>query len=174
MRPVGRTFIAQALKTALLAAMCLGPVVAARAASVTGTAAATIVTPLSVVKNSDLQFGAIIPGAAAGTVSINVGTGARTSTGPLTLVGTGFSRAQFLGLGQNTFIVQIQRTGPQPVLTRVSGTQTMNATLTGLPTIRLFPGTGIITVNVGGNLSVAANQMPGFYTGTFSVTMTYF
>jgi spore coat protein U-like protein len=40
--------------------------------------------------------------------------------------------------------------------------------------VRLFPGTGVQTFRVGGRLNVAANQPAGNYTGTFSLTVTYF
>lgn len=175
MRPSRRVIVVHALKSVLLAAICIVPIVAARASTTTAPAEAAIVTPLSAVKTEDLRFGSIVPGTAAGNVVINNATGARTSSGPLTLVGGDFGRAQFLGLGSSSFLVLIQRTGPLPVLTRSGGTQTMNVTaLTGLPQLRFFPGTGIIAVNVGGTLAVGANQMPGIYTGTFNVTMNYF
>jgi Domain of unknown function (DUF4402) len=175
MRPAGRAIFRSALKTALIAAICLGPALAARAATLAGAAEVAVVTPLSIVKTEDLRFGAIIPGAAAGTVTISNTTGARTSSGPLTLVGTGFGRAEFLGLGSNSFAVLVTRTGPLPVLTRVGGGASMNVTaITGVPAVRFFPGAGVITHYVGGTLAVGASQMPGFYTGTFNITMTYF
>jgi hypothetical protein len=176
MRACGRAIFWNALKTALIAAICLGPTVAARAATLNTSAEAVVVTPLSIVKTDDLRFGAIIPGAAPGTVTINESTGARTSTGPLTLVSSDYGPAEFLGLGQGTLLVRFRRIGTGAVtLTRVGGGATMTLTnLTGVPRFVLFPGSGILRFPLGGRLNVGANQAPGTYVGSLVLELTYF
>lgn len=174
MRPVGRPIFIQALKTAFLILICIGPVVAARAATVGATAQVAIVTPLSIVKTEDLRFGEIIPGPAAGTVNINPATDARTSSGPLTLVGNGHGASHFIGLADRFRIVFVTNSAP-PVLTRVGGGATMTITnLQRTGTLFFVPAGGFINIDVGGTLAVGANQPAGVYTGTFNVTMTYF
>jgi len=62
------------------------------------------------------------------------------------------------------------------VLTRGGGTETMTVTSISSngPTLRLFPGTATLDVAVGGTLNVAANQVAGAYSGTFTVNVSYF
>lgn len=176
MRPSRRIIIAHALKTALIAAICIVPIFAARAATVGTPAEVVIVRPLSLVKTDDLRFGSIIPGGAAGTVTINAATGVRTSTGPIVLASSDHGPAHFVGLGGATVLVFFRRIGTGPItLTRAGGgaTMTLNS-LTGLPALRLFPGSGILTFDVGGTLAVTANQPAGVYSGTFDVQLNYF
>lgn len=145
----------------------------ALAASISGLAQAAIVTPLSLVKTGDLRFGSIIPGAAQGTVIINPTSGARSNTGPLTLVGNNFGPATFLGLADRNRVILLTR-GPLPTLTRAGGGATMS--MTNMTTQRNgfnTPGGQILNINIGGTLRVGANQMPGTYTGTFSITINY-
>jgi len=176
MRRQERDFWWRLMKTALLTLIILGPGLAARAATTTATSQAVIVRPLSIVKTADLRFGSIIPGAAAGTVNINPGSGLRTSSGPLTLVGTDYGSAHFVGYADRFRIVLVTR-GPLPVLTRTGGGPTMTMNVTGLSstgTLFFVPAASFIDIDVGGTLAVGANQAPGFYTGTFNITMTYF
>ena len=100
---------------------------------------------------------------------------ARTRTGGVVLVGGGTpGAARFTATGTpavNAFIT----IGAAPLLTRVSGAETMtvsNLTLNGART-RRFPANGILDVRVGARLNVAANQRDGLYTGSVSLTVDY-
>ena len=84
------------------------------------------------------------------------------------------SAARFTVTGTPTIIARITL-GAAPVLTRVSGTETMtvsNMTLNGARD-RRFPASGLLDVRVGGRLNVAANQRDGLYNGTLTVTVDY-
>lgn len=176
MRPAGRALVKSALKTALIAAICIGPIFAVRAATVTGETQAVVVTPLSLVKFEDLRFGRIIAGATSGTVTISNTSGARTSTGPVTLVGGDFGPARFAGLGNNNFFVRLRRaTSGAITLDRVGGGASMTLTnLTGVPDTRIFPTNGILLFAVGGRLNVGPGQMAGTYVGTIDLQLIYF
>lgn len=172
MQAMLRAIVGKSVLPAVMAAALLCPA-AARAASAPAAAQVAVVTPLSFVKTGDLRFGAIIPGALAGTVTISPTTSARTRTGPLTLVGANFGPATFLGLADRNRTILLTR-GPLPVLTRAGGGATMNVTV--LTTQRNnfnTPGGQVLNINVGGTLQVGANQLPGLYTGTFNITIAY-
>lgn len=138
-----------------------------------GTARTTTLAPLSVVNTSDLDFGRLIAGPTAGTASINPITGVRTTSGgviaaggtpqPATFLATGvINRAYILALGTPTLLTN--GTGGTMVLAPLS--------LDG-PNIRLFGTGGVATIRVGGQLNVGANQQPGNYSGTFTLTVIY-
>jgi Domain of unknown function (DUF4402) len=148
----------------------------ARAATTVGTATVTTVRPLSVVKTDDLEFGSLVASTVAGTATINPTTDAR-STGGGTIGATGAtpSAAHFTAAGLVNAVALISLPG-SITLTRVSGTETMTVTAISSngPTLRLFPASSTIDIAVGGTLGVAANQVAGNYTGTFTVNVLYF
>ena len=148
------------------------------AEAATATANATVVTlrPLAIVKTADLEFGTLVPSNVLGSATINASTDARsTAGGVIGAAGATPSAAHFTAAGLVGAVALIAL--PSSItLTRISGTETM--TVTSLSsngaTLRVFPGTATIDVAVGGTLGVAANQVPGDYTGTFTVTVLYF
>lgn len=142
-----------------------------------GSATATVVTvrPLTLVKTDDLNFGSLIPSGSAGTVKIDPTTDARTSTGGVTIAGGAPSAAKFVALGLINIYSNV--TLPASItLNRTGGGAAMlvNAITTNGPATRLFAGTSILDVRVGGTLNVAANQQAGDYAGQFAVTVIYF
>lgn len=157
----------------------------AQAQIANGTAQATIVEPLGLVKVQDLRFGRIAVNAAAGTVTVNADSGACTATsGIIATGGCGFG--QFSGQGARRLTVRIQipatvtLTGPAGS-TMVANALTLGATpdlaflgtTGGNPRYQISSSTGIFTFRLGGRLSIAANQRPGEYSGTYSVTVQY-
>jgi hypothetical protein len=147
------------------------PVAAATPAQATGT----LLFPLEIVKNSDLDFGNVGTTATAGTVVINPETDTISATGGAALLGGTPHAAQFTGAakGNNVVIIRIPK---QPVtLTRVGGTQTMiadNFTLQGLDK-RAVAARVAFDFKVGATLNVNANQAEGTYVGTFDVSIQY-
>lgn len=157
-----------------IAVLALG--VSAHAATRTATAnvRTAIIAPLSITKANDLSFGNIVPSATAGSVTINQVSGAATKTGGVTLFGTANHAASFnvTGSGGHNYVITV---GAAPTLTRAGGTQTMKVTalvLNGAKT-RAMPATGKATLTLGGTLAVAANQVAGTYSGTFTVSVAY-
>jgi Domain of unknown function (DUF4402) len=171
-----RLFIGAAIGVAALAST---PVMAATAPA---NADIAVVQPLSFFKVDDLDFGKIIPANVAGQVTV-APTGVRSSTNGVVLVGNTQQPASFAGdgtvnqrvdisLGSNT----INLTGPgapMQVNTFVIGS-TPTAVLTTTPLrFRITSATGIFQFPVGATLNVGANQAPGVYNGTWSITLQY-
>jgi Domain of unknown function (DUF4402) len=148
----------------------------------TADAQIAIVRPLEFIRVENLDFGQVIKGSTAGTVTITP-AGVRTKTGGVTLIGTGFQPAEFAGMGTNNQRVdvslganQIFLTGPgapMRVHTFVMGS-TPTAVLTTTPRrFRINSATGIFVFPVGATLDVGANQTPGTYSGTWTITLNY-
>lgn len=157
---------------------------AAQSAPVAGPSRveAAVLRPLAFVRDEDLNFGLIIPGATAGVVRV-FPNGTRTATGGVTLVGSTHQAARFSGLGsfnQQVLISvsanTIQLTGPGAPMTvsqwEVGSTPT--AILTTTPTrFRIAAANGVFNFPLGARLAVGANQAAGNYSGTFSITLNY-
>lgn len=156
----------------------------AMADTVVATAEITVVRPLSFVIDDNLDFGNVIRGTTAGTVTI-APDGTRTRTGGVILAnGGGHKAASFAGRGTNNQRVDVSLgsnsiliTGPglpMRVHTFVMGS-TPTAVLTTTPQrFRINSATGVFNFPVGATLDVAANQAPGKYTGTWTITLNYF
>ena len=157
----------------------------AMAASSTATAKAVIVKNLSFFDVEDLEFGAFLSGATAGTVVVTPAN-VRTATGGVTLVGGPISQpSRFAGKGTLNQIVAISIQSTPTTITRVGGTETMSvetyvigstptAVLTTVPTnFRITGVSGIFNFPVGATLRVNANQTPGDYLGTFTLNLNY-
>ncbi len=142
-----------------------------QAATDTAVATATILTPISITKNTDLSFGDVYPDAVTtGTVIVDT-TGSRTASGGAALGATAGSAASFTVNGEPsaTYVLTL----PASPVTLTSGGNTMTIdTFTDDGTYTL-DGTGAETVNVGATLNVGAAQAAGTYTGNVTVTATY-
>lgn len=166
---------------AVVAALVATPAVADTEVA---TAEITIVRPLSFVIDDNLDFGNVIRGTTAGTVTV-APDGTRTRTGGAILAnGGGHKPATFAGRGTNNQRVDVSLgsnsiliTGPgvpMRVHTFVLGS-TPTAVLTTTPQrFRINSATGIFNFPVGATLDVGANQAPGKYTGTWTITLNYF
>lgn len=166
-----------------LTSMVCAPAVFAQ--SFSGDVQTVVVSPLSIVKSTDLNFGNLIAGTSTGTVVVNT-NGVRSVTGGVTEAGGTVSAAEFLGYGDAGQRVRIKGPRGTYTLTRVGGGATMtmrdmtmrvdNLTSLGRGNSgqHNISGTGIVTIQVGGTLDVAANQMSGTYVTTFEVEMNYF
>jgi Domain of unknown function (DUF4402) len=172
------------VKAIMLSAAILssGAATPAFAGTKQGQSTVAIVRPLSFFITDQLDFGKIFAGTTAGTV-ILAPTGVRTKTGGVTLVGNTQQVAVFAGQGSNNQNVDISMgantinlTGPgapMQVRTWVIGS-TPTAILTTAPLrFRINSATGIFAFPLGATLAVGANQTPGTYTGTYSVTLQY-
>lgn len=145
------------------------------AATTPATAYALLTHPISIVKTSDLDFG-LLTTASAGTVVIDPNVNSIASTGGVSLAGSQWSAASFVGAaGGGAVVVLIKLPSQAVTVTRQGGTETMtvsNLTLQGLNK-RALAALQSFSFRVGGTLNVAANQVEGIYTGTFSVDIQY-
>lgn len=165
----------------LVAAAMAAAAVASPAAAAPATASASgrvlLLLPLQLTKVDDLDFGTVIKSSTSGTVALNANTGARSFAGGVTGVTTaGGHRALFAGAGtggQQVVVFVI----PPAQLTNGSGDTIDVLALTidnnGNPIRTIDPVTRTFFVNVGGILSIGANQPDGVYSAQFQVTANY-
>ena len=133
-----------------------------------------LLSPLTVLKRTDLEFGTLAV-TGSGTAVINPVTGARTATGSVVPVGGSAHAATFIATGNRNSVVNIRLPKNPITVTRAGGTQTMtvsNWTLDG-NTNRRVPPSQTVEFAIGATLDVGANQTPGVYAGTFGVTVQY-
>ncbi|MDO9218406.1 MAG: DUF4402 domain-containing protein, partial [Lacisediminimonas sp.] len=100
-------FSTKKLALASLVLATLGASGSALAASASGTANATVLTPIAIAAGNTLEFGSFSP-VAAGTVVIAAADGARSATGGVVLVPGGTIRAgtfSVTGTGTQTFAI---------------------------------------------------------------------
>lgn len=162
---------ALALLPLLLSAAAVGAPVPAKS---NATGSASVLRPLTLLKNSDLDFGELVV-RGAGTAVIDPLGSALTTTGLVTHVGPAAQAAVFTTTGSRNSNVHIRIPQAPITITRVGGTQTMTVsawTLDGNQN-RKFPLTAGFNFAVGATLTVAAGQVDGTYLGTFDVTVQY-
>ena len=144
-------------------------------AAVPATARGVITAPVSIVKTADLDFG-LLASAAAGTVVIDPNANSIAATGGVTLMGSQWNAAGFVGAaGGASVVVLIKLPNGSVTLTRQGGTETMTVTSLTLQgqNKRALAALQSFTFRVGGTLNVATNQAEGLYTGTFNVDIQY-
>lgn len=165
-------FMHRAVAGALVATLGLSAGMAhAAPATASATASARVLKQITVTNTSDLDFGTIVAGTSASTVAVSTG-GARTCGSGLTCTGT-VSSANFNVSGTNNTVVTI--TGDNTVSLANGTGGTMSASLTRSASTLTLASSGPVggSFQVGGTLSLAANQADGAYTGTFNVTVDY-
>ena len=148
-------------------------------ATASASITATIVTPISIRKTVDMNFGnAAVQVATGGTVVLTP-AGTRTKTAGVTLpavTGT-VTAASFTVDGQANYTYAITLPATDITLTHTNAVDEMIVnTFTSTPaTTGALDATGTQELNVGATLNVAANQLAGLYaTGTnFDVTVNY-
>ena len=163
------------LTIGLLAATAAGFAAPASAQTLSNSATAdstvTIITPLSIVKASDLTFGTVAkPLTGSATVAISATDGTRT-------LGTGLA-AMTGSTGRATFTVTGD-TGRTFAATIPTSFKLSNGTVANDITVTLtsdvpagLTGT-TATIGVGGSFSLASTQVVGDYTGSFAVSVAY-
>lgn len=147
-------------------------------------ASAFLVTPLSFVKQFDLDFGQIIPGNTNGTVVMD-SVGNVTTTGGVIQINGSQQPARFWGYGTFNQRVLINANANTYTLTRQGGTETMlmdQLLIGSQPPIiistnprrfRIANPDGYFSFSIAGRLRVGANQAPGVYEGEFTIQLEY-
>ncbi|MFV8342640.1 DUF4402 domain-containing protein [Flavobacterium sp. XS2P39] len=144
--------------------------------SASAPTSATIVTPISILKNTNMSFGNVAVSSTAGTVVLAPAS-TRTKTGGVTLpVTTGtVTAAQFTVSGQAGYTYAI--TLPTTLtITKATTLETMTVdtfTSTPTPTGTLTAGSEVVLV--GATLNVSSLQVAGLYENAtgFAVTVNY-
>lgn len=158
-------------KIGLVAAVATAPlfVVNANAATATGDTSAQIIAALTLAQNAKLDFGSIVADATGGTVTMSQG-GVRDCGTLVCSAQKKGAAAAFAVTGEPSYTYAI--TLPGTSFNIANGTNSMAVTVSG-PATGTLDGTGNGTFNVGGSLTVGANQVKGAYTGTYSVSVDY-
>lgn len=144
-----------------------------------GDSNAAIRQPITVVKNSDLNFGSFIAGAATSEFRIDAVTGVMAQLrGDAIAMGGTVSRASFTATGTPFQQANIRRSQNSINIVRDGGSETMRVNdfwLGNRAGLRdqILDASGQATYFVGGKLRILANQAPGTYRGTFNVTIEY-
>ena len=158
----------------LLLAPALAQAAPGNTRTVTGTANATIIQPISIVATASLRFGVIARPSTAGTVTVSTAS-VVTTTGGVT--GSNAINQGALAARAGTFTVAGQPGAsfgvtlpPSTTVTAPGGTMTIN-----LFTVGALSGSlaGTLNIAVGGTLAVNANQTVGSYSGTYQITVNY-
>ena len=140
--------------------------------SATANASAIIVTTFTIEKTGDLNFGFIFPSNATGTVTVGA-DGSRTFDGGVTLIGTTFSAAAFMVIGEADATFSVKLPKKKVSLTNSSGEKmkvhSFSHSAGTTPTIT----SGGTSFNVGATIDVSSSQPAGVYNGTFDVTVTF-
>jgi hypothetical protein len=144
-------------------------------ATATASASATIITPITIVKNIDMNFGNVAVSATlAGTV-ILAPAGTRTTGGSgvtLPAVTGTVVAASFTVSGQATYTYGITLPVSCVITDAGSHTMTVNAFTSTPATTGALSGTGSQTLTVGATLNVSAAQAAGTYTNASGVPVT--
>jgi hypothetical protein len=145
-------------------------------ATASASSSATIVTPISISKTADMNFGNVAVSSTAGTVVL-APAGTRTSTGGISLPATAgtVAAAAFTVTGQGAYTYAI--TLPSSALTITDGgTNSMTVSnFTSTPSSTGTLSSGTQSVEVGATLNVGGSQAAGSYTSAtpFDVTVNY-
>lgn len=146
-------------------------------ASATASASATIVTPITITKNVDMNFGNAAVQAATGGTVVLAPAGTRTATSGVTLpavTGT-VAAASFDVAGQANYTYAITLPSSLTITDGGSNSMTVNSFTSTPASTGTLSSTGTQTLTVGATLNVTAGQASGTYTsGTpFTVTVNY-
>lgn len=138
----------------------------------TATATATLITPISITKTADLNFGTVASSNTAGTVVLDYAN-VPTQTGGVTLPdNSAASTASFTvtGQGTNSFSVSVPST---ITLTAATGGATLTVDdITADSGASTALATGTKTINVKATLKVPADATAGVYTNTTALKVT--
>ena len=160
------------------------PALANGAAAITVSSQAAIIARHALVKTADLRFGTNIAGNTQGTITIGP-DGAVSRTGGAVRAGGITGPAQFYAYSRRNNTASLSLGANFINITRAGGGAQMrvdNFTISSDPptilttsntTFTLNTPNGIFPFNIGGTLHIGAHQMPGTYSGTFSVTINY-
>jgi len=145
-------------------------------ATATASASANIITPISIVKTVDMNFGNVAVSATIAGTAILDPAGTRTTggAGGVTLPATTgtVSAASFTVSGQASYTYAITL----PTSCTISDGASHNMTVDNFTSVPSATGTlsasGTETLNVGATLNVAAAQASGLYTNATGVPVT--
>ena len=154
--------------------LCAPPAMAANA---NGQSNANINQSVTIVKDADLDFGDFIAGTVNSVFRLNPNNGnLNQRSGDAVAFGGVPTPAAFTASGTPLLRVRITSNQNRIFIVRDGGTETMRVNRFRFDgnRNRFLNAAGEVTYQVGGQLRVGANQVPGTYRGAFNVTIDYF
>jgi uncharacterized protein DUF4402 len=137
-----------------------------------GTATANVISPIAITSTAALDFGDVIPGVGAGTVSMS-NAGVRSTGGDATLGSVDVGNAgAFTVTGASGYAYSIALPASIPVTGPAAAAMTVTVWNSNPSGNGLLTG-GTQQLLVGAMLSVGAGQPVGAYTGPYNVTVAY-
>ena len=163
-------------KLSAIAILVIGFAASSNAQSTaSASASATIISPISITKTVDLNFGNVGASALAGTVTITP-AGARSVTGGASLPSTAgtVAAASFDVAGQSNYTYAITLPA-SVVISSGPDNMTVNGFTNNVGPIGTLSAGGTQTLTVGATLNVGATQAAGTYISAtpFDVTVNY-
>lgn len=153
---------------------------AAQTSTASASASATIVSPIAIAKTSDLVFGKLAVGAVGGNVAISTADVVSISGAGTTVTqppgSTGNPASAVFGVTGEagfTYAITLPTDGAVTISDGASHTMAVNGFVSNPGTTGTLSGAGTDTLKVGATLVVGNNQVPGTYTGSFNVTVSY-
>ena len=139
----------------------------------TGTADATIVSPITVqqVAGGGMNFGKIAAIAGSVTIDPDAADGAFTESPGMVVDATGIKAASFVVGGQSGLAYTPTLAAPNAVISNGTGSMVVALDLSTAPSGGWVVGTD--NFRVGGTLNVNNGQSTGAYTGSFTVNVQY-
>jgi hypothetical protein len=163
------------MKTTLITALIVLASAASTFAQVTATAStsATIITPIAITKDVNLNFGNVAVSPTLGGTVVLPTSGARTKTGGVTLpVVTGtVTPASFTVTGEGNSTYSITLPSSAITLTSASGSMTVENFISN-PSNTGTLSNGTQEIKVGATLNVGAAQPAGTYTNQSGLFVT--
>jgi hypothetical protein len=145
----------------------------AMAADTSGNGEAIIITPFAFIQVDDMDFGTIVAGTSAGTVTLDAVSGVRSFAGGVVALAGSGARARFVGAGSENQTVNLTLSAPPTLDDGGGNIMAMTSLDLDGPNTRTIGPDLAFDVYVGGTLAVGANQVPGNYSGSFSLTVEY-
>jgi len=135
----------------------------------TASATATLITPLSISKTTDLDFGTLAATDNAGTAILDYASAVTVSGGTRKISGTPTTAVfHVIGEGTNTITISF----PTPINLNAGAATNLSLALTcdkGASTQLI---SGATDLKFGGTLSVPANTVAGQYTNSTGISVT--
>ncbi len=164
---------------AIVLAAAVAPAHAQSTASTTATAGITVIQPISIVNNKNMNFGTFVKPSSNTTVTLS-NAGVISGLTAVNTSGNAPSQAQFTITGEGGQAINITVPGTV-ALTGTGGSLTVTLTAdsgtTGSAQVATLSGAigsaGTKVVNVGGTVPLTATTASGAYSGTFTVTAAY-
>ena len=140
----------------------------------TASASATIITPISIVKTIDMNFGNVAVSATTAGTAVLSPAGTRAAGGGVTLPATNgtVAAATFVVSGQASYTYAITLPSSCTIVDGSSNNMTVNAFTSSPSSTGTLSSGGTQTLTVGATLNVGFGQTAGFYTNATGVPVT--